>query len=109
MNLIKVILLLFLVLKSSGGFALPIPCCDQPTEPTELTASHDDDNQQDDESDCCGGINCECLCCSHVFTMEDPYDLLVQPPDTTLSHHAQYLSRLSRIHSNALWQPPKYS
>ncbi|MDA8693472.1 hypothetical protein N9L92_05355 [Saprospiraceae bacterium] len=107
MNLIKVILLLFLVLKSSGGFTMPMmSCCESPAEPTELTNNCDD---EEDKDDCCGGSNCECLCCSHVFTLEDFCELSILPTSYSNIINAAYIDRLSRIYSNALWQPPQNS
>ena len=106
MNLIKVILLLFLVLKSSSGFTMPMmSCCDSPKETIET--SNNCDNEED--RDCCGGFNCECLCCSHVFTLNDYSKLSILPTISPNKINAAYIDRLSRIYSNALWQPPQYS
>jgi hypothetical protein len=81
-------------------------CCDSPKDPIEIGTT--DDNEKD-KDDCCGGTNCECICCSHVFTLEDLSELSILP--TTFSNiiNAAYIDRPSRIYCNSLWQPPQLS
>lgn len=72
MNVIKVILLLFLVLKSTGGFALSLSCCeDVPVESTEISTTDD----QEEDKNCCGNGECGCLCCEIIISVIHTHDL----------------------------------
>ena len=106
MNLIKVILLLFLVLKSACEFTMPMMSCCETTPITEKVA---DTSDNEDDDDCCGGFNCECLCCSHIFTIDDNSELYVAIATYPKVINAIYIDRLSRIYCNDSWQPPQYS
>ncbi len=106
MNVLKVILLLFLILKSTGGFALPLSCCEEvPAESTEISTNDD----QEEEKNCCGNGECGCLCCACVFTIEATHKISFESPNYTNTINVHYVNRLSRIYDNALWQPPRNS
>jgi len=98
--------LLFLILKSTGGFALPLSCCqDVPSESTEISTTDD----QEEDKNCCGNGECGCLCCACVFTLEVAHKMSFSHPNYTNTINVHYMNRLSRIYDNALWQPPRNS
>ena len=108
MRLIKVILLLFLIVKSSIAADLSVAvsagCCHTDSESTEII--DDKNSDQDDEKGCCDLV-CDCICCGHTFLNEQLHDLQFVMEDIPSSDIIEYYNEY-RLQFNAnIWHPPR--
>lgn len=110
MKIVKVILLLFLVLKTSGLIAVPsLGCCDETTCEIEITLDQEEpinNSDNSDDSGCCDGV-CDCLCCSHIFTFQKVNLLNLTDIPNFQKCELLYIDNLSDLYSDNYWQPPR--
>ena len=105
MKALKVIILLFLVLKSTGGFSFSTGCCEEDTTQVEMSVDTDD-TSDDEKDDCCGG-DCDCLCCSHIFTHQRVMELSIYNPPLSLKSEIAYIQSTYKTDGETPWQPPR--
>lgn len=103
----KVIILLLLVLKTSGVFSISMPCCDDKNENLEILTDLPVDNNESEDKGCCGDGICECLCCSHIFTFQKVELLSISQLQVNLKSTLPYIQNFSDQYGEALWQPPR--
>jgi len=103
----KVILLLLLVLKTSGVFSISMPCCEDNKENIEHLSDVPQDNNDGEDDGCCGEGICECLCCSHIFTFQSVEILSISQLQIIFKSNMPYIQNFSDLYGEALWQPPR--
>jgi len=117
-RIIKTGILLFLIIKGTMGFSLGSAmesksCCDaiQIEEVTTLESDSDTPVQKessDHEKGCCD-LNCECLCCIHLFTNGTETNARVNSVKIFGDNNSSYnFSYKHLLHKN-IWQPPRLS
>ena len=102
MKILKVILLLFLVLKASGGFSMNLFGCCGDKEVTECTT----DLSDEEDKGCCG-TSCDCMCCGHIFTLNDVTELAFVIEDLRGSFLISFKDNYTNRYTASLWQPPR--
>ena len=103
----KIIVLLFLVVKTSVGMDLMglvgSDCC---SDKVELCDSKDAP-LDDEDSGCCDGPDCECMCCGHVFLdFGSSQNLILLPVEIHVAEF-KYISSTSLQEPTAVWHPPR--
>jgi len=108
-KILKVILLLFLICKTSFVFGLElIPSFNQSCCTESVSLSCENSEPKEEKSNCCGNVNCECLCCAHVFTFTKVNHLKLQPHNLLSVKHISSKDKCSPSNFiQGVWQPPK--
>jgi len=105
-----VILLLFLIVKSSVGMDVSQlfsgDCCR-----TEINAVETMDNGSSpldgDSDDCCDFGNCHCLCCVHTMINEKPAAIELIHPVVNFHVDFHYKNHYKLLYQNLVWHPPQ--
>jgi len=113
MKLTKVIILIFLLVKSTVGFGgiaaminLDSACCSDKIELDESCSDEENEDQEEEEQGCCGD-NCHCTCCAHVLIPLYSNDQKTYIPEVFASQEILYNTIYQHQFSNGVWQPPR--
>ena len=103
----KIIVLLFLVVKTSVGMDLAglfaTNCCSDKIELCDTEGAPLDD----EDSGCCDGPDCECMCCGHVFLDFGSSQSIKLLPTEIHVAEFKYISSTSLQDPTAVWHPPR--
>ena len=106
MKILKVILLTFLVLKTSVGLGaitldLNSSCCPDKQEILE------DSSDTEDNKGCCDNSVCDCLCCGHIFTFSKLIKVKPNKGTPINSTNSAFINFYTFENASGIWQPPR--
>lgn len=111
MKILKVILLLYLICKSSllpamdfVGFRYDSCHLDQ----IELASQDHAPDDHNDEKGCCNSC-CDCLCCGHIFTLDAMTELFFSESPIVKTSLSNYYFAYAHAFNKGVWQPPRLS
>lgn len=106
-KIFKVILLLFLVLKSTMGLSISFDCCPETNDPMQMHCQDAEQSQNESEDKGCCNSVCDCLCCGHIFTFQRALNLQLNTNDYTSNRCTPYLRSFKVLFGDNMWQPPR--
>jgi len=114
MKLTKVIILIFLLVKSTIGFGgiaaivnLDTACCSDKIELDQsISQDHQKQDQEEEDKGCCGD-NCDCTCCAHGLIPLYSIDKKTKQLEVFTSKVIAFNSIYQHLFKSGVWQPPR--
>ena len=116
----KVILCIFLIVKSTFGMGMLTTfnaiygstcshayASNMQVESSESNIKDCSENSEEKKKGCCNDGVCDCICCGHVFTTKYTSDIQPKQIVTAIKHFHFYNNNYYYNSVNLIWQPPR--